>query len=136
MDKNRPRVGLAVLVIKDGKVLIGQRQAASDNGKHTWGLPGGKLDYGESFDECARRETAEECGVEITNLTFITCTNDIFEAEQLHYITIFMHADWVSGEPQVLEPNKMAKWDWIEWGTLPSPLFEPLQALVDTGYQL
>ncbi len=136
MDENRPRVGVAVLIVKDGRVLVGQRQAASDNGIHTWGLAGGKLHYGESFEDCVLRETAEECGLEIANITFVSCTNNIFEEEQLHYITVFMRADWVSGDPQVLEPDKMAKWEWFDWGNLPSPLFSPLQSLVDNGYQI
>jgi len=46
MDKV-PRVGLGVLIIKDGKVLLGRRKGA--HGEGTWAPPGGHLECGESF---------------------------------------------------------------------------------------
>lgn len=131
---NRPKVGLGVLIIKDGKVLFGQRLNA--HGEGTWCPPGGHVEYGESFENCARREVAEETGLTIKNVTFITTTNDLHVSENKHYVTIIMRADWESGEPQVLEPDKMVKWGWFDWDNLPSPLFLSIQNLVDSGYKL
>ncbi len=127
-----PRVGVGVCIFKDGKILLGRRQKLSRQGANTWAPTGGKLDFGESLADCARRETLEEAGVIISEPTFIACTNDIFEDE--HFITIYMRAEWVSGNPKVLEPEKMAEWGWFEWSSLPRPLFMPFENLLKTGF--
>lgn len=129
---NRPKVGVGVCVVKDGKVLLGQRLNAHGDG--TWSFPGGHLEFGESFEDCAKREVVEETSIGISEPTLITCTNDIFKKENKHYITIYMKADWISGKPQAVEPDKMVEWEWFEWDNLPSPLFLPIQNLIKTGF--
>jgi len=62
-------------------------------------------------------------------------TNDIFEHERRHYVTLFIVADAAAGEPMVLEPEKCAEWRWFEWDVLPSPLFLPIQHLLAQGYR-
>jgi ADP-ribose pyrophosphatase YjhB (NUDIX family) len=57
----RPKVGVAAIIIKDGKVLLGKRKSA--HGQGTWNFPGGHLEYGESWQDCAKRETMEEAGI-------------------------------------------------------------------------
>ena len=64
---------------------------------------------------------------------FKLAENIVFENE--HFITIYMRADWVSGEPAVLEPEKMAEWDWFDWANLPTPLFMPFAHLLKTGFK-
>ncbi len=131
---NRPKVGLGVCVVKDGQVLLGQRLHTT-HGQGSWCFPGGHLEFGESWEDCARREVAEESGLQIGQPTFIVCTNDIFPEENKHYITIYMQAAWQAGEPKVLEPDKMVKWDWFDWEELPTPLFIPMQNLLKSGYR-
>jgi 8-oxo-dGTP diphosphatase len=127
------RVGVGVCIVKDGQVLLGQRLNAHGDG--SWSFPGGHLEFGETWEECAIREVAEETGLQIVNPHFVTCTNDIFTEENKHYITVYMQASWENGEPKVLEPNKMVKWQWFDWENLPSPLFIPMQHLVETGFR-
>ncbi len=57
----------AILVNKDGEILLGRR---ADNG--FWDYPAGSLELGESFEECARREVLEETGLVCGGLTFLT----------------------------------------------------------------
>lgn len=130
--ENKAKVGLAVFVIKDNKILMHKRKNSHGNG--TWSLPGGHLEYGESLEGCAKRETMEECGIKIKNLKFADITNDIFEAEKKHYITIFMLAEHDSGEPQILEPEKCERWEWFEWEKLPRPLFLPIENLLKQNF--
>lgn len=54
-----PTAGVAV-IDDEGRILLGRR---SDDG--TWCLPGGRLEPGESFADCARRECLEELGCEV-----------------------------------------------------------------------
>ena len=56
----RPLVGLGVLVFRGGKLLIGQRRGSLGAGEYA--LPGGHLEHGEEFEECAVREVRGACG--------------------------------------------------------------------------
>lgn len=133
MNAERPKVGVGVCVIKGDEVLLGQRLNA--HGEGSWCFPGGHLEFGESWEACAKREVGEETGLKIGNIAFAGVTNDIFEIENKHYVTIYMKADWVNGEPEVLEPEKMIKWQWFSWDNLPQPLFIPMQNFVETGFR-
>lgn len=62
-------------------------------------LPGGHLEFGESWEECARREILEETGLAVQDVRFLTATNDVFTAEAKHYITIFMVCRTVDADP-------------------------------------
>ncbi len=127
----RPSVGLAVIVVKDNKILIGRRKSKT-HGHGTWHTPGGHLEFGESFEKCAKREVKEETGIEIKNVRFLTATNDIFEKEGKHYITIWMLAEWKAGEPEVMEPDKCEGWEWKSWKGVKKlrPLFLPVENLI------
>ena len=37
-------------------------------------------------------------------------------------------------EPQVLERDKCEDWIWAPWGSIPQPVFLPLQLLLDSSY--
>jgi len=130
--ENRPKVGIGVIVIKDGKVPLGKRRGS--HGEGSWCLPGGHLEFNESFEDCARREVSEEMRMSIKNIRLGTVTNDIFPKESKHYITIYMLADWDSGELQIGEPEKCEEVGWFEWGKFPEPLFIPLENLLKQGY--
>jgi 8-oxo-dGTP diphosphatase len=116
-------VGIACFVWKDGKFLMQQRMGS--HGAGTWGLPGGTFEYGESFEECARREVLEETGMQISNVRFIALTNDIFVDKGKHDVGIWMYADWLSGEPYIAEPGKCTAQEWRNFQSLPSNLFQP-----------
>lgn len=117
------RVGVGVMVIKDGKVLIGKRK--SSHGEGEWAWPGGHLEHLESIETCARREVKEEAGIEIENIRFLRLMN-ITKYAPKHYIDIAMVADWKSGEPEVREPSKLESWEWRALDNLPEPLFAPI----------
>lgn len=126
-----PLVGVGVLVTRNGRLLLGKRR--NSHGDGTWSPPGGHLEAGESPEDCARRETLEETGLAIKNLRRGPYTNDIFEKEGKHYVTLFILAE-ADGEAETKEPEKCERWEWCELGSLPSPLFLPLaNAKIDWG---
>lgn len=129
MNKKRPKVGIGVLVLKDGKVLLGKRKGSS-HGKGEYGSQGGHLEFGESFIECIKREVYEEAGIEIENIRFLTVTN-IKRYQGNHYVDIGFVADWKSGEPQVLEPHRVENWEWFDLDNLPKSLFEPVEYYIE-----
>jgi 8-oxo-dGTP diphosphatase len=130
---NYPRVGVAAIIEKNGQVLLVKRKNA--HGAGTWAVPGGHLEFGETPEECVIRETREEVGIAITNVRFSAITNDIFPEEGRHYITIWMHGMLQSGEPRIAAAREVAEVGWFSWNALPSPLFLPMQNLLDgNGY--
>jgi 8-oxo-dGTP diphosphatase len=131
---NVPRIGVGVLVVREARVLLGQRLGA--HGAGHWAAPGGHLEFGESIEACARREVLEEAGLPIDSLRIGPVTNDVFQAEGRHYLTVLVLATAGEGEPRVMEPHKCAGWRWFRWDDLPQPLFAPLAALRDQGYVL
>ena len=131
--KDHPRVGVAVVIERDGKVLLVKRKNA--HGAGTWAVPGGHLEFGETPDECAIRETREEVGMAINGVRFAAITNDVFPEEGKHYITIWMSAASATGEPTIAAAREVAEIGWFNWKDLPAPLFLPLQNLLDgKGY--
>lgn len=126
------RVGMGVFVFKEGKFLMGKRVGA--HGEGTWSIPGGHLEFGESFADTARREVLEETGLEITNIRFGAVTNVYFAEEDKHYVVIWMLSDYLSGKPQILEPDKFVDQAWFDFGNLPEPLFLPWEQLLKSEF--
>jgi 8-oxo-dGTP diphosphatase len=118
-EKNlRPKVGVGVLIFKDGKVLMGKRINKEGLGDGQYSGTGGHLEHMESFEECAKRETREEAGIEIENLRFL-CVINLKEYAPKHYVDIGFVADWKSGELKNMEPEKRESWDWFDLDNLP-----------------
>lgn len=126
------RVGIGVFVFKDGKFLMGQRRGS--HGEGSWSIPGGHLEFGETFENTAKREVLEETGLHITNIRFGAVTNDHFKDDGKHYVSVWVVGDWVSGEAQILEPDKLVDMQWYDFDTLPEPLFMPWQQLLESEF--
>lgn len=119
------KVGIGVMVFKKGRLLLTKRKGSHGAGEYA--SPGGHLECGESFVECAKRECREEAGIEIKNVRFLRLAN-LKKYQQGHYVDIGLAADWKSGKPKVLEPEKAEGWDWYDLDNLPKPLFETIKA--------
>lgn len=124
----RPRVGVGVVVVQQEKVLLGKRKGSHGTGE--WSLSGGHLEFGESIEECAKRELLEETGLRALSVELGPWTNDLME-EANHYVTLFVFINEFEGTPQLLEPDKCEGWQWFEWDCLPSPLFSTVSSLIE-----
>lgn len=125
-------IGVGVIVRSADRVLLGRRLAPP--GTQTWQFPGGKLEFGERVEDCAAREALEEAGIVIKPVRRGPFTSDVFSPEGPHYVTLFVVADLVSGEPRALEPTKCEGWSWHAWNALPRPLFLPIENLLKAGF--
>lgn len=122
LENQRPKVGLGVYILNDKNELLLLRRKGA-HGADTWCAPGGHLEFGESFGECAKREAKEESDLDVDNLEVVGVTNDIFEEEGKHYITIAMGVKSYAGVPKIMEPKKCDDIRWFPLNQLPTPLF-------------
>lgn len=137
MEVNKPDgIGVAVIIIKDGRILLGKRKGS--HGAGSWAPSGGKIEKYESFEKCAKREVKEETNldVELSNDKPFAVTNDIFEDLDIHYITLFFRAKNFSGELKLMEPESCEEWRWFSEDEVPENLFLPVRNLIKLGYGL
>jgi 8-oxo-dGTP diphosphatase len=128
MEQERPKIGIGVIVIRNGKVLLGERLAS--HGAGTWAIPGGHLEFNETFEETAKREVQEETG--LTNIKvrgLVSIMND--RVYDRHFVSIGILAESVSGEPYAAEPEKSANWAWFAVDALPDNIFIPSKGVLD-----
>lgn len=134
MNTNKiiPRVGIGVFIFnQNDQILMGKRENA--HGEGTWSIPGGHLEFGESFEDCACREIWEEVGLRINSPRVLGVTNDIFENENRHYVSVFLCAQSPTNQsPIIKEPHKMSELDWFTLSALPKNIFLPFKNLIKT----
>ena len=66
-----PFVGIGCIVVRHRQLLLVR------NHRGFWSTPGGHLDFGETPEACAARETREETGISVSNIEFVAITNDV-----------------------------------------------------------
>ncbi|XP_038069111.1 nucleotide triphosphate diphosphatase NUDT15-like [Patiria miniata] len=140
-EKNlRPKVGVVAVItspLHPKCVVIGKRKNILGDGYYA--LPGGHLEYAETWEECAVRETLEETGLTITRVTFDTVINAVIEEDNFHCVVIFMKGEidpTQQKEPINMEPNKCEGWEWWDWDKFPEPddVFCTLRIARENGY--
>jgi len=118
--KKYPQVGIGVMILKNRKVLLGKRKGSHGEGEYAF--PGGHLDYMETIENCAKRETFEETGIRIKNVKFQFVVNTR-KYKPKHYLHIGVLADYKSGKVKLKEPEKCEGWNWYDLKKLPKPMF-------------
>ena len=120
-------VGVGVVVRRGDEVLLVRRL---HHGAGSWATPGGYLDPGESFEACAARETWEETGVRIKDVSYVAVANDV-HADGKHNVTIWLIARVASGEAHVAAPGELDAVGWFRWDRLPDPIYRSTRNLLD-----
>lgn len=121
--------GLGVILIKEGKILLGKRHPDPDKADSAfrsageWCIPGGKLDFGETFEECAIREVFEETGIKILDPKVVSVHN--CKNVHAHFMTVGVIAKKWEGEAKVMEPDEITEWRWFSLKSLPQPGYFP-----------
>lgn len=123
---NRPLIGVGVVVFKDDRVLLIRRGKPPREGD--WSLPGGRQRLGERIEATARREVAEEAGIDIAVGPLVDVVDSINRdaqgAVQYHYTLVDLVAEWRAGEAVAghdaaavtwADPTDLAPYDlWTE----------------------
>lgn len=136
MQQKKVGVGFGVMVLKDERVLLGKRHSDPEkadsllHGEGTWTMPGGKIDFGEAFEEAAGREVMEETGIKVNQdkLKLISVTND--RVHDAHFVTIGFLCEDFEGESKVMEPDEIVEWRWFDLNNLPEKIFFPSAKII------
>ena len=133
-------VGIGVILLKDRMVLVGKRKGKKHEG--FFSIPGGLLEPGESFEDCARREIFEEAGIILMDCRVVCITNNLetSKKEGIHNVSVILASSHFVGEPINCEPEKCYGWQWVSLTNLPEPHFEASKIgishfLADTFYK-
>ena len=135
LKSNRPGVGFGVIVFNDkNQILLGLRNEDAEkadselHGEGTWTMPGGKLDYGETFEQGGIREVKEETDLNIDEIRVLSVQNDM--NAHAHFVTIGLIADKWHGRVKTMEPDEITEWRWFDLDNLPKQLFPPSAACI------
>lgn len=111
-----PKLAVAVVIERDGKVLLGLRaEGAREPGK--WAIPAGFVDRGEVVEKAAIREIAEEVGLTVTLGPVLTVISHPGEP----VVLIVYPATSVAGNP--VPNDDIAEIGWFSLDTLPELAF-------------
>lgn len=118
----QPRIGVGAFIL-DGerRRLLLVRRRRMPEADH-WGLPGGKVDFGETVEAAVVREISEELGVEIAIDELLCIVDQIDLAAGTHWVAPVYRAHIVRGEPSNREPAALASVGWFALDALPQPL--------------
>ena len=125
-------VGVGVVVRnQNGEILMKKRNGSHGQGE--WALIGGKIDFGETFEEAAGRELKEETGLVGKKPRVISLSNQLRYLEDgVHCVIIGVELDIsVGAEPENLEPEKCDGFDWVSENALPDSIFEGSRQILD-----
>jgi len=102
-------IGVAVIWNEQGKILIDRRRAQGLLGG-LWEFPGGKIEFGETIEECIKREIKEELGIEIEVGDRLISIDHAYS----HFrVTLTVHhCRHLTGVPQPIECDE------VRWVTL------------------
>lgn len=98
------KIGVAVIWNPSGQILIDRRKIGGTMGG-LWEFPGGKIEPGETVEQCIVREIREELAIEITvgeHLISIDHTYPTFDLT-----LIVHHCQHISGVPQPIESDEI-----------------------------
>ncbi|MEM9669414.1 MAG: NUDIX domain-containing protein [Pseudomonadota bacterium] len=122
--REKPEAGCGAAILNDaGELLLIQRLRPPE--ADHWGLPGGKIDFGEPAETAVKREIAEELGIQIDLTRLALLTETIGKDDGRHWVAPVYEARIASGDPTVLEPEKHGGWGWFALDQLPNKLTTP-----------
>lgn len=112
-----PRLAVAVILARNGRVLLGRRAEGSREAGR-WSLPAGFVDRGEVVEQAAARELREETGIEAT----IGALAGVYSYDGEPVVLLVFEAGSFSGEPR--PGDDLDQIGWFSVADLPPLAFE------------
>jgi len=133
-----PTTRVSVIVISDdGKILLVRHRKGI---KQYWVLPGGRLEYGETFSECAVRELKEETGLEVAVDRIVYLSEAIAPDRSRHIVNVYLTAHVTGGVMQLGDEPVLAGVDFVPLTELKTcTLYPPVGKIIldniDNGFK-
>lgn len=128
--------GCGVILINDkNQILMGKRSdnpLTADSEMHeegSWSLPGGNIEYGETFYEAGRREVKEEADIDVGSLEVFCVQTDMNQFA--HYVSVGMISRDFVGEAKVMEPGEIVAWKWFDNDKIPTNIFSASKKTIE-----
>ena len=124
-------LGAVTLVLdKDYRLLMMKRTDSNH-----WGIPGGAVELGEVIEDAAKRETREECNLEIEQMSLF----GVFSGPELYYVypngdevynvsIVYLSQDW-RGEIKLNDEH--SEWGWFAASEIPQDISPPIRTILD-----
>jgi mutator protein MutT len=112
----------AGLVFRHGLLLITRRKPDAHLGG-LWEFPGGKINEGESAEDCLKRELMEELGIEVEIKELIETVEHDYPEKSVRLK--FFRCEWLRNEPKAVGCEDFA---WIGQPQLANYSFPPADA--------
>lgn len=107
-------VGVGALIFNDeGKFFMTLRGPKAKNERGKWEIPGGAVEFGETFEQAIVREVKEEYGVTIKVKELLQICDHIIPEEKQHWVSPTYICEIVAGVPKILEPDKCSDMGWF-----------------------
>ena len=103
LQQRAVKAAVGILLVRDGLTLLGRR--IGSHGAGTWSAPGGRMEYGETIDQAARRELREETALELNAASIGPYTNDVFDDVQERYLTFIVISRATTGVVSLCMPG-------------------------------
>ena len=112
------RIRVAVAIVRDGKMLLVQHEK---NGRRYWLVPGGGLEFGETIEECGKRELREEASLDVKIGDLLFTSESIPPDGHRHVLNLYYEGQVVgNGEPKIaLEDAVLCDVQWVDLSDLP-----------------
>lgn len=117
-DSARPYIAcFLILRNKEGKIAMLRRKNTGWMDGY-FGLPAGKVEYGETYIQATIREAKEEAGVVVTasdlSLSHIVHRHGIEGKGFMDWVDVYFEANTWQGDPYVVEPHKASEFKWVD----------------------
>lgn len=108
MTKKITRVAADAIIIKNGKVLLEVRRWPPY--KDFWCVPGGKMDYGETFEHTCTREVWEETGLRVKVKKLIGVYSNLKRDPRSHWVSAAFLCSVKGGRLKLTRETKDVRW--------------------------
>lgn len=123
--------GSVVIIVNDRDEILLQERPSGE-----WGLPGGLMDLGESFEEVAKREVLEETGLMVESLKLLNVYSGaqyylkVSNGDELYSATAVYYTKDIRGEMKMDDDESIAL-KYFRADNLPASLTETDKGFIE-----